>query len=255
MRIPVSPCVISCFLCSSSSPRTCSGCSPPAASGSRLRSSTRRCLWAGTGGSGHALVGVGAGGMWGAWWGFRGSLIWVLVSPRAAQLPQCVRSGCGAGGAGAGAAGGPGPAPRCPGAHPGTGHHSLPGGLDGSHPDPPDQVQVLGTGGYCQWVVPGSQCSPRGPSGSSRGSNGSAGVQWQTRGPSGSSRSSSGSSRGSFRGPSGSAGGPMTGQGANCQVGVPLMVPKVPVGVLGILVTVPGVLWALVEVPVVVLGV
>lgn len=50
-------------------------------------------------------------------------------------------------------------------------------------------------------------------------------------------------------------GGPMTGQGAQWQVGVPVMVPRVPVGVLGILVTVLGVLWAVVEVPVVVLGV
>lgn len=113
----------------------------------------------------HWRLGPRAGGCWG--WGgcgvlrggLGGSLSGVPVSPRAAQFPQRVRSGRGAGGAGAGAAGGPGPASRCPGAHPGTGHHGLPGGLDGSHPDPPDQVQVLGMGVHSQshsrWAVPG----------------------------------------------------------------------------------------------------
>ncbi|XP_075004359.1 coiled-coil domain-containing protein 142 isoform X9 [Calonectris borealis] len=62
-----------------------------------------------------------------------------------AQLPQRVRGGGGAGGAGPGAAGRPAPAPRRPGTRPGPGDHGLPGGLDGPHPGPEDQVQPAGS--------------------------------------------------------------------------------------------------------------
>ncbi|KAM9663173.1 coiled-coil domain-containing protein 142 isoform 2-T2 [Morphnus guianensis] len=64
---------------------------------------------------------------------------------RPAQLPQRIRGGGGPGGAGPGAAGRPAPAPRCPGARPGPGDHGFPGGLDGSHPGPEDQVQPAGS--------------------------------------------------------------------------------------------------------------
>ncbi|XP_072718200.1 coiled-coil domain-containing protein 142 isoform X2 [Ciconia boyciana] len=62
-----------------------------------------------------------------------------------AQLPQRLRGGGGPGGAGPGAAGRPAPAPRRPGARPGPGDHGFPGGLDGPHPGPEDQVQPAGS--------------------------------------------------------------------------------------------------------------